>query len=210
MVIINKKFNSLDIEKQERIINAALREFAQNGFEKASTNEIIKEADISKGSLFNYFNSKKDLYFYLFQYVDVIINQIYDEIDYNETDLFNRMRQVGLIKFKIMLKYPNAFDFLKTAANETAAEVKSEIDKLGKDTIENGIERICKNIDWSKFREDIDLQKTMNIINWTILSFSELQRNRLNSYENVNKDLLAEWEDYFDIMKRCFYKKEAQ
>ena len=36
-------------------------EFAQSGFEKASTNEIVKRSNISKGSLFNYFNSKKDL-----------------------------------------------------------------------------------------------------------------------------------------------------
>jgi AcrR family transcriptional regulator len=77
-------YNSLEPEKRERIINAALKEFALNGYERASTNEIIKEAEISKGSLFNYFNSKKELYLFLLDYVVEIIDEIYEEIDLNE------------------------------------------------------------------------------------------------------------------------------
>ncbi|NQD68578.1 TetR family transcriptional regulator, partial [Bacillus haikouensis] len=38
----------MNIDKQERIINAAMQEFVKAGFEKASTNEIVKEAQISK------------------------------------------------------------------------------------------------------------------------------------------------------------------
>lgn len=53
MDTIYQKFNSLEAEKQERIINTALKEFARNGYDKASTNEIVKEAGISKGSLFS-------------------------------------------------------------------------------------------------------------------------------------------------------------
>ncbi|WP_442961067.1 helix-turn-helix domain-containing protein [Pseudogracilibacillus sp. SO30301A] len=34
-------------------MNAAIMEFVQSGFERASTNEIVKRANISKGSLFN-------------------------------------------------------------------------------------------------------------------------------------------------------------
>lgn len=207
MVIIYSKFYSLEQEKRERIINAALKEFAKNGYEKASTNGIIKEAEISKGSLFNYFNSKRELYLFLFDYVVEVIDKIYDEVDWNETDIFKRMREIGLIKLKIMKKFPQAFDFLKTAAHEDAAEVKSEIDKIGKHLIESGLERGCKNIDFSKFRDDIDIQKTMNIINWTILSFAEQQRDKVNSFGDIDMELLREWDDYFDIMKRCFYKK---
>lgn len=208
MVNIYPKFNTLETQKQERIINAALKEFAQNGYEKASTNEIIKEAEISKGSLFNYFNNKKGLYIFLLDYVVEVIDKIYDEVDWNKRDLFERMREIGLIKFKIMKKFPQAFNFLKTVAHEDAAEVKAEIDKIGKYIIESGYERGFKNIDLTKFRDDIDIQKTMNIINWTILSFAEQQRDKVNSFEDISMEALNEWDDYFDIMKRCFYKKE--
>lgn len=207
MIIINSKFYKLKTDKQKRIINAAIKEFVENGYEKASTNEIIKEAGISKGSLFNYFNSKKELYLFLFEYVGKIIDKIYNEIDLNETDFFNRLRDVGMIKFETMKKYPLAFDFLKTVSQEGADEVKFDINKIKNSTIENGFERIYENIDWTKFRDDIDLKKIINIINWTMLGFSEQQRNRLDSFEDINMNMLKEWDEYFGIMKLCFYRE---
>ncbi|WP_373855396.1 TetR/AcrR family transcriptional regulator [Desulfocucumis palustris] len=210
VVIIYSKFYGLEPEKRERIINAALKEFARNGFEKASTNGIIREAGISKGSLFNYFNSKKELYLFLFDYIQEIINKIYAEVDWKETDLFERMRQIGLIKFKIMKQYPQAFDFFKNAGDESAPEVKSEIAAIGKELIESGFGLGYKNIDLTKFRDDMDREKMMNIITWTILSFAEQQRNKVGSFGDISIDLLGEWDGYFDILKRCFYKKEEQ
>nr|WP_243183496.1 TetR/AcrR family transcriptional regulator [Anaerosolibacter carboniphilus] len=210
VVSIYSKFYSLEPEKRERIINAALKEFARNGYEKASTNEIIKEAEISKGSLFNYFNSKKELYLFLLDYVVEVIDQIYDEIDWNERDFLERMRQFGLVKFKIYKEFPQAFNFLKAVAREDAAEVKSEIDKIGKHSIASGLERGYQNIDWTKFREDINREKMINIINWTILSFAEQKWDQVNSIEDASLEVLNEWNEYFDIMKRCFYKKEEQ
>ncbi len=207
MAIIYQKFHSLEAEKKERIINAALNEFARNGYEKASTNEIVEEAGISKGSLFNYFNSKKELYLFLLDYVAEMIEKIYAQVDWNETDFFERMRQMGLVKFRVYKKFPQAFDFLKALANEDAAEVKCEIRKMGKDLISSGLERGYQNIDWSKFREDIDREKMINIINWTMLGFAELYRNKVDSFGDVGVEVLSESDEYFDILKRCFYKK---
>ena len=62
------KFLNLKPEKQERILEAAIKEFADKGFEKASTNEIVKEAGISKGILFHYFQNKKKLFLFVFDY----------------------------------------------------------------------------------------------------------------------------------------------
>jgi AcrR family transcriptional regulator len=207
VAIIYQKFHSLEAEKQERVINAALKEFARNGYEKASTNEIVEEAGISKGSLFNYFNSKKELYMFLLDYVAEMIEKIYAQVDWNETDFFERMRQMGLVKFKIYKRFPQAFDFLKALAHEDAAEVKCEIRKMGKDLIESGLERGYQNIDWSKFREDIDREKMISIINWTMLGFAELYRDKVDSFGDVGVEVLSESDEYFDILKRCFYKK---
>lgn len=206
VINIYRKFFNLEPEKRERIINAALKEFALNGYEKASTNEITKEAEIAKGSLFSYFNSKKKLYLFLLDYVVGVIDKIYAEVDWTEPDIFQRMKGIGLVKFKIYKQFPQAFNFLKSVASENAAEVKSEIDKIGKHLIASGLEKGYQNIDWTKFREDINREKMMNIINWTILSFSEQQRNEVNSIDDVGMEVLSEWDDYFDILKRCFYK----
>lgn len=210
MDTIYQKFNSLEAEKQKRIINAALKEFAKNGFDKASTNEIVKEAEISKGSLFSYFNNKKELYLFMLDYVAKVIEQIYAEVDWNEADFFVRVQQLGVVKYRIYKKYPHAFNFLKTLAHEDAAEVKPTINKLKKELVSSGLERGYQNIDWTKFREDLDREKMIKIINWTMLSFAEENMNKVDSIEDVGREVLRESDEYFALLKRCFYKKGEQ
>jgi AcrR family transcriptional regulator len=55
-------FYNLSQEKANRIIEAALDEFANVSFDKASINKIIEAAGIPKGSFYQYFDDKKDLY----------------------------------------------------------------------------------------------------------------------------------------------------
>ena len=59
---MNEKFFDLNREKQDRMINAALRVFAKNGYRHASTDVIVREAGISKGLLFHYFTNKIGLF----------------------------------------------------------------------------------------------------------------------------------------------------
>jgi len=207
VTIIYSKFYRLEKEKQERIINAALKEFARNGYDKASTNEIVKEAEIAKGSLFSYFNNKKELYLFLLDYVMKLIDQIYAEVDWQETDFFARMRQLGAVKYKIYKKYSSAFNFLKTLAHEDAAEVKPVISKLKKEVVSSGLERSYDNIDWTKFRDDLDREKMIKIIDWTMLCFAEENLNRVGSIEDVGPEILQEADEYFALLKKCFYKK---
>ena len=209
VAVVYSRFNTLELEKRERIINAALDEFVRNGYEKASTNEIIKAAQISKGSLFNYFNSKKDLYLFLFEYIGSVIEKIYDEVDVGQTDFFERLRDLGLIKYKVMKQFPQAFDFLKAVGQENAPEVKPELDKMGKSFIEKGFEKMYENVDLTKFRDDMDIESVLKIINWTALGFAEEQVSQIESYEKVTMEHLREWDVYFDILKRCFYKQDS-
>lgn len=58
-------FYRLPDEKRERIMAAAEREFLENSFEAASINRIIKEAAISRGSFYQYFEDKKDIFLYI-------------------------------------------------------------------------------------------------------------------------------------------------
>ena len=59
--MVKKTFYNLSPEKRERITNAVKKEFAQNPKEKVSINRIIKEANISRGSFYQYFDDKIDL-----------------------------------------------------------------------------------------------------------------------------------------------------
>ncbi|MFC1692609.1 TetR/AcrR family transcriptional regulator [Candidatus Latescibacterota bacterium] len=57
-----KRFENLDPGRRERIIITAREEFVRNGYSGASLNAIIRDAKISKGSLYYYFEDKADLY----------------------------------------------------------------------------------------------------------------------------------------------------
>ena len=65
---MNDKFFDLKREKQDRMINAGLKVFAKYGYRHATTDDIVREAGISKGLLFHYFTNKVGLYVFLMDY----------------------------------------------------------------------------------------------------------------------------------------------
>lgn len=170
---------------------------------------MVKEANISKGSLFNYFNSKKDLYVYLIEYGIQVVENFYEQIDLNETDLFKRIENIGLQKFYIHKKYPGVFDFLATSIQEESTEVKDIIKHKVDPIYDRGIEIIYKHIDYSKFREEIDIEKAIEILNWTMFGFMEKALHQINTFENIGEfddQYLKEWESYTEMLKYSFYK----
>ena len=60
-------FFNLDEEKRELIIATALEEFSEHSFDEASVNTIVKRSKISKGSLYQYFEDKVELYLYVIE-----------------------------------------------------------------------------------------------------------------------------------------------
>ncbi|TAE72940.1 MAG: TetR/AcrR family transcriptional regulator [Bacteroidetes bacterium] len=63
-------FEKLKTEKKEKFIQSALEEFAQNSYQNASITQLAKTMKIAKGSIYQYFESKKDLYFFLLNEVN--------------------------------------------------------------------------------------------------------------------------------------------
>ena len=65
---VRPTFTKLPFDKKERILDAAIDEFSRYGYEKASINRMVGRLGIAKGSIFQYFGSKKNLYFHIFEY----------------------------------------------------------------------------------------------------------------------------------------------
>ncbi|MDF2840837.1 MAG: regulatory protein TetR [Clostridia bacterium] len=59
-------FYNLSDEKKRKIFDAAVQEFSARRFGEASINQIIKAAGIPRGSFYQYFEDKEDLYLYMF------------------------------------------------------------------------------------------------------------------------------------------------
>lgn len=63
-------FLNLPQEKRETIMNAAVEEFAEYGLENASTNRIVKNSGIAKGSFYQYFEDKQDVFMHLLDMIE--------------------------------------------------------------------------------------------------------------------------------------------
>ncbi len=197
---------NMDPEKRDRIINAALEEFGKHEFDKASTNTIVKNAGISKGLLFHYFENKKSLVEYLEGYViKKVISTLQEELDWNESDFFNRMKQIAMIKGRLTLRFPYIFEFFTNLIQNLDYD---DLLKYREDFAPGLMEKVyTHNIDYSKFKSELDMEKTMKIINWTIERYSielleELKKTKGNwDYEAINED----FEKYIDILKEAFY-----
>ena len=62
-------FYHLNEKKRARVLEAAIDEFAQTRFSDASVNRIVKAAGISRGSFYQYFKDKEDIYIYVLEYL---------------------------------------------------------------------------------------------------------------------------------------------
>ena len=63
-------FLNLPAEKRETIMNAAVEEFAEYGLENASTNRIVKNSGIAKGSFYQYFEDKQDVFMHMLEVIE--------------------------------------------------------------------------------------------------------------------------------------------
>jgi TetR/AcrR family transcriptional regulator len=204
------KFLSLETEKRERMLNAAMKEFAEKGFAHASTNEIVKEANISKGLLFHYFRNKKDLFLFLYDYVlEMLMNELVEKMDVTEKDLVNRLRQWAQLKMDLIKKHPDMFQFILAAQREEAPEVKHELERKNKDIIAKGYAVLFEDIDTSRFKEGIDIQRAIQMMIWTLEGFSAQEQQKVKSLSlrpDYYDEVLAETEKYLDLFTTCFYR----
>jgi AcrR family transcriptional regulator len=60
-------FHNLPNEKRDRILEVCITEFAAHPYDAASLSNIARQAEIAKGSLYQYFENKKDLYQHLIE-----------------------------------------------------------------------------------------------------------------------------------------------
>ncbi|RSD25939.1 TetR/AcrR family transcriptional regulator [Mesobacillus subterraneus] len=208
---MSSKFLSLNPEKQERIMNAALKEFAQKGYGNASTNEIVKSAGISKGLLFHYFKNKKELYLFLYNhFVDVLKEEFFNELDFTERDFFQRMKNLMILKSRLMVRHPEVFDFMMAATMETSEEVKEDLNNANAEMMQSSFGRLFENIDLEKFKEGTDIQRTINIIMWTLEGFSNKEVQKAKKHNNGLHDFdeaFEEAEVYIDMLRKAFYKE---
>ena len=123
------KLLDLDPQKRDAILNAALKEFSSQGYDKASTNIIAKEAGISKPLMFHYVSSKQELFFMVYDYFsDLIKREYFEQMNFNESDIFTKLQCSYLLQLKLTEEYPWILEFHKLSRNTDSEEVNKKLD----------------------------------------------------------------------------------
>lgn len=203
------KFDSLPEEKQLTILNAAIQVFAASGYEKASTNEIVKRAGISKGLLFHYFTSKKKLYLYLYDYcMQYVIEAFYEKLDMTQTDFFKMIKESTVIKMSIHGKHPHIFVFMQQAYYDPLPELESEIYQKSLAILAEHTQKMFQNVDRTLFRDDLDVDLCIKTLIWSMEGFIQ---ERVQQAKSLKQDLdyektAAEASIYLDFFRSTYYK----
>ena len=177
-------FFGLDDEKKDRILKTGLAEFAQYGFKESSTNRIVKNAGISKGSLFKYFSNKEDFYFYL---LDNAITVLFQDIRIKNLpiDLFERAMKYSEAEFDWYIQNPDQYKLLKNAFIKDHSEIYVKTLHRYQFQGDSFYYKLFEDVNFKKYQWD--KEKILNILKWFLIGFNEEFIKEITPDENLNQ-----------------------
>ncbi len=161
-------FDKLPPEKQEKVFEAAVGEFASKGYRSASMNSLVKAAGISKGSIFQYFKSKRNLFDGVVEIatdrVKLYLKQVRDETA--EMNFFARLEYMLRAGFDFIDRHPLLariyFHLLQSGEAPSGSE---EILQLRKQANEFLIDLLREAIEKGEIREELDIERVAFLLN---------------------------------------------
>lgn len=213
---MNEAFFKLSSTKRQKILDEGYLEFTEKGFEKASTNTIAKNANIGKGTLFYYFKNKKQFFNYLIETAfELTYREYFNKIDFRQTDFFKRLIEVSQLKEQVYKHHSYAMSFISKVLMDTGEyDLADKYNKKRENVEKTWSELITKNIDFSKFRDDLPKETTVNFIRWTLDGYRhelemklKQQKDFMMNVEEI-KAAYDEYYNYIEILKKIYYKNE--
>jgi len=113
-------FFNLPVEKRTHIIDTSLEEFAFNAYDKASLSKIVDKANIAKGSMYQYFEDKEELYTYLVQFTsERKLSYVNAALKTGQDDFFQLYKNVIFVAARFDIEYPLYSSFLYSVGKDT-------------------------------------------------------------------------------------------
>ncbi|SEQ11365.1 MULTISPECIES: TetR/AcrR family transcriptional regulator [Butyrivibrio] len=198
---MDDKFFDLKKEKQDRILNGALKIFALNGYKNGSTDVIVKEAGISKGLLFHYFGTKQELYRFLRDYsIRFLQLEIRSNVSASETDYFTIWRQIIASEESIMDQYPYMIAFLESAETETDPDTFEPEDEKKKSR--DVYSKALQNADFVHINPEVDIKAIEEMLHFTR---NNVQRKLMFKDMMDAGIYVQQVSHYFDMMAKLTY-----
>lgn len=203
----NKDFMALPEDKRRRLINAGFKVFGANEYKKASTENIAREAGISKGYLFYYFRNKKSLYLFLYDVaIEITRRQVLDSEFREMTDFFDMMAYSARRKAQLSVEYPYLTDFIVRAFFSQREEVSSELQQKILEDTEKSYREAFLHLDLSRFKDGVDPAYVIRILHW--MSDGYLQKLQRQGRKLNVDEMVKDFDDMLTFMKSLCYREE--
>ena len=181
----NKELHNLEVK--EKIIKAAIEEFAKNGYKAASTNNICKSAEVSKGLIYYYFKSKEEIYVNALKFaIDRFKENVTIVIGGKDKSGIDYISEYFNTKFKFFRENPLYSKIIVNAVLyynvEEAIKLSEEFQKYNNDLIYEVIKNININ---PKF----DREKAFELI---MMIGEKLEEKHMRNIESKDKDVVIE------------------
>ncbi len=201
-----ENFLSLPEDKQKSIRDAALKIFGENGYKKASVKDIADEARISKSMVFHYFGTKKSLYLYLVDYCSKVLTGPLTSIQKDlPRDYFERMKVATEKQMGVLKDEPFFLKFLTSMLSESDPEISEELQTYMDYAASFQSSYALDDIDFSKFKDDVDLKVVLRMMIWMAEGFS---RNISLDSEDALAKYIGQFNEAVEMLKNNLYKEE--
>jgi AcrR family transcriptional regulator len=195
-----KTFLSLPKEKRIRILKAAKKEFSRVPLERSIIANIVKDADIPRGSFYQYFENVEDLFIYLLHYMYGIDKRKFAQyLEQTDNDVYEALK----------IKFSHTIDKLTIAENRqfrlnvmtTVFNENSLYDSLIPQIVEPDVD-----IDQTYFPVDVQksqhFPKLLNILKMIGRNCLEIFLTKRADKESIKHD----YNNYIDFVKIGFKK----
>lgn len=204
-------FFNLPSDKRERIVEAALSEFEENAFDQASTNKIIEQSGISKGSFYQYFDDKKDLYKYLIQLMvesklKYITPAMQNPFNHDFFEVIHDMNEAGL---KFAVDQPRFLKIGSRLMQDKNHVLYREIISENQDRAFEAYRALVKNaMERGELRQDLDVDftaRTIFIMSSEIVAFATK-----GSFETLTEDITEILDKLMNLLAYGIKKTEGK
>ena len=200
---------------REDILNAAIEVFGRVGYAAASTNEIVKRANVSKGLLFHHFTNKEKLYTACqLHVIDKYSQFMTDYIDLSSADFFDRVLSNLRIKMEFGRRNPEFLALINRAwfaeGEEGVLTRKAAEEYVVKNVPGSMFGVFFEGIDKGLFKEGIELEKVFSFSRMALeaswAQYSKKHQNNVGAMTAGMDDYIKECEEIILLFRYGAYK----
>lgn len=181
-------FYNLDTKKKDRFIQAFLKEFSSKLYEEASITSVVKQLGIAKGSVYQYFDDKLDLFLHLkthcegkkMEHIEHSKREDYDDF----WEYFKSLYQQG-VKFDINCRLESRFLYM-LGKNTASPEIGQMLKDWKNMAIAYFSTIIQKEIDNGNFRDDLPLETMSFFLVSSSMMVGDLMESKFDLDPNQN------------------------